>query len=251
MKIEIVTHVFCPVGIDFYAECLKWQWASLINYSCEHVVDYTVFYTSSDTATIDQLETCDRFQPENVYLRPVELPPQQLFRRSIGRNIRALNTDADIVWFTDVDYLFGGGCLDGLATIVSPDDPICCPESYWINIDHETGDRMLDEYRTVDLPRIPRKMFVERKQKLAIGGLQIVGGNTIRKTGYLKDNIKYQTPVTVEKGFRSCKCDRVFRKESKLPTIRVSIPEIYRIRHSVDGRDFYANGSKGVGKEAW
>ena len=150
-----------------------------------------------------------------------------------------------------MDYLFGNNCLNALAEVVSPNDPICCPLSYWINIDHETGDQMLRDYQHVDLPRIPKRLFVEKKQKLAIGGLQIVGGNTIRRVGYLPNNNKYQTPVSEDKGFRSCKCDRVFHKESKLNTVGINIPDLFRVRHVHDGRDFYADGRKGQDKAAW
>lgn len=248
--IEIVAHCYCPPGVPFYAQCLKWQWASLVNCPCDHTVEYTVCYTNEDRETVNRLSKCMSHEPDNIYLRPLRLAPQQLFRRAIGRNLRALNTDADIVWFTDIDYLFGWECLNTVASLVEPDDKLCMPESYYINIDHKTGDSMLQRFANIDYPNIPANLFQERNQRIPIGGLQIVGGNFAREVGYLKDT-KYVEPVMAHFGFRSCKCDRWYRKENNLKATRLAIPNVYRIRHTVDGRDFFADGTKGKGKEAW
>jgi len=229
---------------------MKWQWASLVNYTCEHTVDYVVFFSEKDAATKAMLEQCIQLEPADVYLRPISIPPHQLFRRAIGRNIRALATDASVIWFTDIDYMFGPDCLDTVCKLVSPEDKLCMPEKYWINIDHETGDKMLDDYRHLKLPLIPRQLFMERKQKIAIGGLQILGGDTAREIGYL-NKTKYQDPVPEHFGFRSCKCDSAFRRYNDLKPTRMNIPNLYRIRHTEAGRSYLASGQKGKGKEAW
>jgi hypothetical protein len=250
MKLEIVSHVYCPPGMAFYAEMLKWQWASLVNHPCDHTVDYTVCYTASDRATARQIEECAKSETDNVYIRPLRLSPQQLFRRAIGRNIRALNADADVVWMTDVDYLFGFNCLNDTMRVVTSEDKLCMPGEYFINNNHATGDKMLEDFRDIEHPSIPTDLFTSRRQRIAIGGLQILGGEFARKEGYLKGT-KYVEPVPAHFGFRSCKCDRWFRKHHKLRTKRVDISNVFRIRHTKAGRDYFQDGTKGEGKEAW
>ena len=238
--------------MDFYAECLKWQWASLLQHRTQCTVEYTVCYTPGDTVTaqrVEQISYDDK--PDNLYFRPLPLQPQQLFRRAIGRNIRALATDADVVWMTDVDYLFGDECLDAAARQVCPvRSKLCMPGRYHINNDHATGDKMIADNRNVTHPKLNPKLFTERKQRLAIGGLQIIGGNFARDAGYLKDT-RYVEPVSSHFGFRSCKCDRWYRKEYKLKAERLNIPGVYRMRHTEAGRDYFMSGAKGEQKEAW
>jgi len=51
----------------------------------------------------------------NVTWNWMPFEKESLFRRGIGRNQAALNTNAHWVWFTDCDLMFRKGCLDALA----------------------------------------------------------------------------------------------------------------------------------------
>lgn len=245
--IEIVTHVYAE-ALPQYSQMLKWQLASICLHKPEMPVQVTVCYTESDTATTDVLNHFGR-QHTPFRLVGMGLDKSHLFRRAIGRNIAAKRTDADVVWFSDVDYLFGQSCLDSVVAQVDPDSGLCCPKRYFIHRDHETGDAALRREWDNWLPEIDAKEFEARKQKIAIGGLQIVGGDTSRRVGYC-DGTKWVQPVDPEQGFRSCRCDKAFRRLNKFETRYIRLPQLYRLRHTTDGRDFDGSGQN-RGKDVW
>jgi len=86
--------------------------------------------------------------------------------------------------------------------------------------------------------------FMMEKYRRAIGGIQIVRGSWARENGYL-DDTRWTQPVSINTGFRSCKCDVPFRKQVG-SSEAVDIPGVYRIRHSRCGRD---NGVRDHGKK--
>lgn len=247
----LVTHCYCPPGLDIYAEHLRWQWATLVNYPATKAkIKWVVCCASreQDPATHEALDAGPPANPDLwrfVHVYPLE----HLFRRAIGRNIVAKTETADAVIFTDVDYLWSGQSLDAIADLVSPDDLLCSPEYINISIDHATGQRIVDEARGKPVPPIPFETFAKRRQKVAIGGCQIVGGNTARRVGYC-DNTKWTVPVSVESGFRSCKCDRAFRKLNNFTPRKLPLEGVYRLRHVSDGRDYDLAGEK-IGRKAW
>lgn len=251
--IELVTHCYCPRGTDTYAEHLKWQWASLLHYcprTC-HVL-LTICYTQQDTATalrVQAIEESAKRTAPHLSVQAMDLPPERLFRRAIGRNVAALWTNAQAIWFTDVDYLFGPGALDAVAAKVPRTAGLTIPAQVQIQVDHATGDRMIAAHRAEQFPSIDPTLFASRKQRLAIGGCQIVGGDLARRIGYL-DGTRWVQPVDPMAGFRSCRCDKAWRQLNGLNSVRLSIPNVYRIRHSEDGRDYDFQGQK-IGKGAW
>lgn len=252
-KIEIVTHAFCPRGTDTYAELLRWQFASLIHYPTHADVTLTVCYTREDPTTskavqriAELLETID---PPGVTIKALDFPPGSLFRRGVGRNFCALQTTADVVWFTDVDYLFGPGCLDAVADQCGRATELAQPAELWISRDHATGDQDVEQGRREDLPEINPERFAKRRQKVCIGGVQIVGGYTANKVGYCSGT-KWAEPVSADEGFRSCKCDKAFRRINRFQAQRLQIPNTYRLRHSHDGRDYDLSGCI-RGKAVW
>jgi hypothetical protein len=157
----------------------------------------------------------------------------QLFRRAIGRNIVASSTNADVVWFADCDYFYGEHCIDTLIEKVTQDDIIHFPSNQLISISHEDGDDLIESNRVALLPMFDPNRFVPKRIGKSIGGLQVVTGNTSRNKGYL-DGTKWIQPVDdISLGFRDTKCDISYRKS--LPNQAITIPNLYRLRHSVTG----------------
>ena len=254
--IEIISHVYNPPGTDQYAQLLKWQLASLVNHP--PVVDYrmTVFYCGNPKDK-PLINTLDRFPNIRDLCTGLDwkfdfisMSREELFRRAIGRNYRALKTEADVIWFTDCDYLFGEGCLDSIHELMDADSGLCIPETVKINVNHATGYAAIERERENPLPQIVESEFKVRKEKKAIGGIQLIGGNLARKIGYLKGT-SWVEPVDASKGFRSCRCDKVWRTHNNLSATRLPIKGVYRLRHVMDGRNFDALGNKGIDKENW
>ena len=247
--IEMVTHCYNPPGTDQYAQLLKWQLASLANNPPKTRYQITVCHWDRDEAMFDMIaglkELC-----LGVSLSFLPMEQGKLFRRAIGRNIRAKRTKAKVIWFTDCDYLFGEGCLDTVVDLVSQNMGLCIPATVKINVDHATGNAAIERERDNPLPQIIESEFKERREKKAIGGLQIIGGRTANQIGYL-DGTSWVDPVDASKGFRSCRCDKVWRTKNKLASTRLPILNCYRMRHELDGRDYDAIGTKGEGKVNW
>ena len=248
-QLEIVTHCYCPPNIPWYAEHLRWQFASLCLHRLEEVV-WSVCYTPSDIATVRSLEICLAKNKVNhaVKILPISLEPASLFRRAIGRNIRAKATRADVVWFTDVDYSFGPDCLDVAVVRLNEcerEENLIFPAHTWISIDHGIGQNMVKQHMQEACPLVTqyKAWFKLRANRTAIGGIQIVLGDYCREHGYL-DGTKWVNPVSVDEGFRQCVCDKRFRRQVG-DSVRVEIPNVYRIRHTEDGRDFDLEGRKG------
>lgn len=264
--LEIVTHCYNPPGTSQYAELLKWQVASLVHHTPDELrVQLTVFFTPDDEATVSRLRYSSMHigTRKNVLLNPVALAPGALFRRSIGRNIAARATDADVIWFTDVDYAFGPGCLDAAHKAAAFSViPLHMPEQIKISFDnggmysshptphHMMGAVMIRNHREDELPQLNDECFRTKNQGPCIGGVQIVVGSWARQNGYLHGHDKWQTEVDPSLGFRSCKCDAAFRRVNNLNAHKHPIPNVYRIRHLMDGRDINLAGES-IGKEAW
>lgn len=251
--LEIVTHCYCPPTLDAYARLLRFQFASLIHNPVASPVTLTVCYTSEDAKTAAEVRRIgsylDEHNPAGITLRALDFPPGGLFRRAVGRNFAALQSAADVIWFTDVDYVFGPGCLQAVADMCDLTTELAQPAEIWISRDHATGDQDLWEARDQELPRINPEHFAKRRQKVCIGGVQIVGGHVARRVGYCSGT-RWVDPVDPEQGFRSCRCDKVFRRLNGFVAQRLPIPNTYRLRHGRDGRDIDLKGAT-RGKEVW
>ena len=230
MKLELVTHCW------HYSRPLIFQLSSLFLFPPREVsVTMTVFFTESDRNTA---QVVDHFSslaaPPNVHLRPWALPGDMVTRRMIGRNLAALATDADWIWFTDCDYAFREGCLDGLADWhVDPSVQLYFPRQNWISRSHDSGDQELqrvasevsivdicaDEYELAGIPR-------------AIGGVQIARGDTARRLGYCRDSRFHRVPSPTWVPNRD---DIWFRKSLGTRGTPMHLPGLYRIRHSARG----------------
>jgi hypothetical protein len=207
----------------------------------------------ADSATVWQLSNMQ--QSRHLRLRHVPLKPDRLFRRAIGRHHCATTSKADVVWFTDVDYFFGPQCLDAVAAQMDRTTKLCKPSPVWISKDHATGDKMLRENALVEELNVNsycnEDWFARRRQKICIGGVQLIGGDMARETGYFCGEKRMEPLKDVSKGFLSCRCDKWWRSHNSLSAADIDVPNVYRIRHGADGRDYSFDGTKMEGKTGW
>lgn len=227
--IEIVSHCWR------YHHLLECQLASLVEHAPRTVrVTMTVFHAAEDVATCALLDRFANSAVRNVEWRPWPLPPAQLFRRSIGRNLAARATVADWVWFTDCDVVFGAGTFDALAdAVVGIRSPLIHPAIEYASpvlegVPWATDDSAIAGYRIEPSRCTPRQMT------RATGPLQIARGEAMRAVGYCASLKAFQQPAPTW-----CKAheDRAFRWQLATAGEAVPIPHVFRIRHSAKGRD--------------
>lgn len=256
-SITIVTHCYA-VTLPQYAQMLKWQLASLYHYTPANVRVIVDVYTSPDDR--DTTAICDLLgdkMPKTVRICKHFLQRDELFRRAIGRDMSATACGTDVIWFTDADYLFGEGCLASVFEQIVPTDGLRWPkyvETHHDSINgkhHEMGDKILKDHVANVLPVPVASYFAPARKRKAIGGIQIIGGALARKIGYLR-NTDWVKPIDPSNGFLSCKCDRIWRTRNAevLNPKALNIPNVLRMRHSKDGRDYDGSGAY-VGKEVW
>lgn len=292
--LEVVTHCW-SVHVPEYAEALKIQGCSLAtacvqsaqppghHFSPEKQRDitWTVVCNPLDQRTQEAIRYVlgfwhakHQWYSGRFTINVMSIEKERLFRRAIGRNIAALKTNAQAVWFTDCDYFLGEGAYEAILEHVQPieqstdeqsaeDSPggstqarLYHPETVMISRDHVTGDAMLKKGRPKDAARygfgnpagLPESMFVPKTHHIAIGGIQIVHGETANRVGYL-EGTKWVQPVESAGGFRQCRCDRAFRKHNKFLRTPLPIEQIYRIRHLEAGRDYDDAGNKTTGNK--
>jgi hypothetical protein len=230
--IELVTHCYAH-ELSQYAAFFRYQISSLLNHTPAVPVQLTVCWTPIDKATANALawgkhETAGTA----ISIKSIELAPDQLFRRSIGRNCAALESRADLVWFTDVDHYFGPGCLDTLLQSNITTE-LAYPQQIMIHKDHATGD-VAATHTTDSRLTICFDDFIPKTYNRAIGGVQIVHGDYARFWGYLKGHSKYQSPRHDGRPFGDFKDDVTFRRQWELfgGTLPLELPGVYRLRHS-------------------
>jgi len=236
MLIEIVSH--CQsIERPYYDSLLMYQLSSLVlYYPAKREVDVRITIVccpEEDRATRAVLNYFVRHHGW-LDLQVVTLSPGRVGRRAIGRNIASKNTRADIVWFTDVDYVFHQGCLESLGGLDWPDGTVMVyPENTMIHRDWDIGTARVEQIhrypQTID---IKPEEFVHKKLNKAIGGVQIVRGDFARSEGYLPDDKTFQTP-TPDGTFVSCRCDMRYRKNCREKGLitKVDLLGVYRLRH--------------------
>lgn len=245
--IEVITHVWSTAALD-YATLLKLQGSSLLLYQPDCRVLLTVCCTPADTATMD---TITLLQRQGLNIRPLTMAQEMLFRRAIGRNLAGKASRARVVWYTDCDYCFGDGALDELARQADSllECPLAKPAQVYISTSHADGDMLTRQAENQALPDFAEGTFSPRRQRIAIGGVQIAGGDYARAHGYL-DGTDWQLPADPRRGFLSCRCDRAYRRQAAAPARTLDLPNIYRVRHSENGRDYDGDGTK-QGRRVW
>lgn len=231
-QLHIVTHCY-SAELPQYAMALRYQLSSLVLHPPKVRTLVEVCCVEEDSETMDVIDwfTCNT----NLYLCISRLTLPQISRRSIGRNLAALRSHAELIWFTDVDHVFGEGCIDSLwrewesmPYFVS----MIYPKSIQINKTHALGDWYLSSSAQAELVDINPGDFTDKFYDRAIGGVQIVPGSLARQYGYLNHEPQYQTPL--EKPFSSFQDDVVYRRwcGTKGPVVAVNIEGLRRIRHS-------------------
>ncbi|MCI0364502.1 MAG: hypothetical protein L0219_11495 [Phycisphaerales bacterium] len=230
MNLEIVSHCW------HYSRPLTFQLSSLYLYPpSETMVTMTVFHSETDRNTAEVLHFFKRQPaPIKITLRTWPLPPDRITRRMIGRNLAALATEADWVWFTDCDYIFRAGCLDALSRwSAAPDELLFFPKYTYVSRTHEDGDRELARVASqVCLVDVDPKGYVAKRLGRAIGGIQIVRGELARRTGYCRQSRYQEIPSTT---WAPNHDDIWFRRSLGTAGVPMDVPEVYRIRHSTRG----------------
>jgi len=233
MKLEIVSHCWN------YSEYLAFQLGSLLTNppSSSLHVTMTVFYAPEDQQTSALLRKIGQLPVTNITWNWQALPAAYLFRRSIGRNLAALHTQADWIWFTDCDETFQAGCLTGLhETLAACREPLVFPltehrtepmESSELKVDYD-GDWV------GAIGNLPLNEFHGNTMTRATGPLQITRGDIARKFGYCKNVNCFQKP---EVHFAKAHEDRIFRWLLNTNGTGVDIPGVFRIQHREKGRE--------------
>lgn len=232
LSIEIVSHCWN------YSHWLRFQLSSLVLHPPQETrIVMTVIHSPEDKGTVELLGEYGRMMIPNVAWNWVPVDRSQLFRRAIGRNLRAKATNADWIFFTDCDQMFYDGSLDALGQalqgrrdfLVFPRVAQC---SRRISDPAEvTVDR--GAHADANVVAIDTTMFHPVVHHKAVGGLQIVHGDVARAVGYCESLRYYQTPRT---GFGNTYEDRAFRWLLGTHGVPVDIPHVYRIEHHHKGR---------------
>ncbi len=230
LHLEIVSHCWK------YSHLLIYQLSSLVKFPPENIdITMTVFYSPEDHATQKLLAFFSQQNIAGIEWNWMTLPTQSLYRRGIGRNLAALKTKADWVWFTDCDLMFRQECLDTLAQrLQGRQDALVFP-------DQERTSELLSEDNPLlktagvatQILDIDSESFTVKHPQKATGPLQIAHGDVCRAVGYCRNLKIYQQPSE-----HWCKAheDRAFRWLLQTEGIPVSVPGVYRIRHREKGR---------------
>lgn len=232
--VELVSHCWA-VELPQYASALCYQLSSFVLHKpMDCNVQATVCHCRSDPATRRVL---DYFAEHLPSLSGVELSPPELGRRSIGRNLAALRTTADVVWFADVDQVYRDGCLNRLAGLEWPEGALMIhPKRIMIHKDHETGGAALKRVDPNDpgLIDVDPIEFVPKRYNRAIGGVQIVKGDFARMYGYLSGDLKWQQPRRDGRPFADFRDDVAYRKfcSDHGDVVGVDLSGMYRLRHT-------------------
>lgn len=234
MKLEIVSHCWR------YARLLDYQLSSLVLYPPKETeVLMTVFFSDSDRETGAVVEHFGGLLGSlcggRVRLRGWVLPEEQLVRRGVGRNMAALATEANWVWFADCDFFFGAGALDALRRRTAETNAnLVFPREVQGSRTHATGDKSIAAAsgppRVLD---IGREDFAPMRFSRATGGVQIARGDVVRRQGYCKDSARRARSLR----WHVPREDVKFRRSLGTKGTPIDLPNVYRIRHSQRGQD--------------
>jgi len=231
MSIRIVTHCYAN-QLPQYAVDLRYQLSSLVLYPPKVPISFSLCCAIHDEAT---QRVYYEFQPK-LNIERVLLSPENLFRRSIGRNQVALGCQEELIWFADADYVFHRGCLDQLFATwrgFAQRPVMMWPTEIMAHVDHAAGDALIEPNREVrGLLELDTGPFSPMRVRKAIGGLQIVNGEFASRHGYLKDNERYQKPWNGGPRFHTTE-DAVYRHYCNChgDLVGITLEGLYRIRH--------------------
>ncbi len=229
LKLEMVSHCWN------YSHLLAYQLSSYVLHPPKKTeVTVTVFYCPEDTGTEQLLAFFSTQQVPNVTWNWQPLTRSELFRRSIGRNRAAKATQADWIWFTDCDIIFGEGCLDGLAEqLQGRTDVLVYPREESTTSMLDDDNPLLKKGATPHIVDIDTSDFSRHTRDKAKGAFQIVHGDVARAVGYCEKIRLYQTPADA---WRKTYEDKAFRWLLGSRGVPVDVPNVFQIRHVTKGR---------------
>lgn len=232
LNLEIVCHCWR------YGHYLTYQLSSLVNHRTDKLdVTMTVYHAAEDEAVTGVLKFFQDIDVPGVTWNWQALPKEQLFRRSIGRNMAAKSTTADWIWFTDCDIIFHENCLDTLADeLQGRDDPLVFPRFGLGTSLLEEDDEILTKGREGPaILEIPLESFVPYlgERSKAKGPYQITHGDVARACGYCENIGLYQKPA---ERWRKTHEDRSFRWLMGTHGTALDVAGACQIRHVAKGR---------------
>ncbi len=240
-SIRIVTHCYAK-RLPQYAAFLRYQLSSLASAPIPTTI--AVCYVPGDEKTEEVLDWFDNLLERNLLeedlklsLLRVPLEERVIYPRCHGRHLAAITATEDVVWFTDVDYLFLGDCLP--TVVQAPElwdehNSMVYVRRVQINTTHTLGDELaLRSYSGLALltEEDLRDQFVQKVYRQAIGGVQIVRGAFAREHGYLPGMPTRKSGTPFDRGSRD---DRMYRKACYKhgSIVPIEAPGVYRLRHS-------------------
>jgi hypothetical protein len=234
-------HKTGPISLEIVSHC--WQYSNMLVYQLSSFVNYppknltltvTVFYSPDDIATQKCLALFSAIKVENVTWNWQAMQQEKLFRRGIGRNMAALSTSADWVWFTDCDIIFHDNCLDSLAEqLQGKTDSLSFPREIQVTAILEENDPMLQSNAQPQVIDVNTSSFKSHARRKAIGPYQIVHGDVARAIGYC-DNIRiFQTESD---RWRKTYEDTAFRWLVGTDGSPIELDGVFQIRHIEKGR---------------
>jgi hypothetical protein len=230
LSLEIVSHCWQ------YSHLLAYQLSSLVLHPpTKLTVRVTVFYSPEDTRTAELLRFFSGLPTPKVTWNWRPLDRWHLFRRAIGRNLAALQTAADWIWFTDCDVVFHEGCLDALAdSLQGRRDPLVFPREEKCTALLASTDPLLEAaaHRPALVAIDPTQCHPVVHTR-AVGPLQIAHGDVARQIGYCACLRYYQKPAARwQKAYE----DRAFRWLLRTHGTPIDVPGVFRIKHLDKGR---------------
>jgi len=232
LRLQIVSHCWR------YGHFLTYQLSSLVrNRSVRLDLTVTVYHCPEDEATREVLRFFGGMGVPGITWNWRTLPKERLFRRGIGRNLAAKSSNADWIWFTDADIVFGDGCLDALAELLQGrDDALVFPAFTHATGLLAEGDPVLERGRAGPaLMDLPPETFPIRlgPAERAMGPYQITHGDVARACGYCESIPVYQKPAN---HWRKAYEDSAFRWLIGTPGVALDLPGVCQIRHLAKGR---------------
>jgi hypothetical protein len=222
--IEIVTHCYA-VRVGFYAKMLRRQLESLVDYED---IRFTLCVYKNDRKTLNAVEP----YLDLLDVKVLALSKTLMSRRCFGRNIAARGSEADIVWFSDVDQMFREGILDRLKHTIWDNGTVMV----FPRMEKRCRNRITMKYLKYPDMEINPNCFKDWYILKPIGAMQIVRGNFARKHGYIPNCIieRNREPFS-----RTCNDDVVYRRfcATKGDFKRTYLPGVYRFLHHIRGRE--------------
>jgi hypothetical protein len=227
MDFQIVVHC------NRYGRLLAYQLSSLILHNPEnHNIKYTLFWDRRDGYVRDVVEYFSPILSSNGITFDSQNQGIGLLRnRGYGRNLAAKSNTADWVWFADCDYTFNTPVWYDLerGSNENPGARFIKPR-YVRETSWEKGDELIQQMDELAVRQSPVMSVALEYKPIAIGGIQIAFGETLRSCGYcpwIKPRRKRNWD------FRS---DIYFRKQPEMQNVaEVNLDGLVRIRHTNKG----------------